>query len=276
MTVTSRVVDDPARRNLWHPDEPRPIRVYEWRPDGTPAGTVLVSHGTGGSGSAMGWLADPMVAAGFRVVAVDHHGNDFVGGYHPAGFAHVWERPRDLSVVLDDLGSVGPVGVAGFSAGGYTAGALVGGRADPAIVRMVLDGGIELPPIPELPGAFERLREETTAVELEQAVERSAADLRDPRVTAAYVVAPAIGAMLTEESLAAIEVPVAVRWGDADDVNPFELHVQAYVDHISGVDARSVGADVRHEDFIESATPDPTVRDAVGRDAAAFFLRQMG
>lgn len=267
---------DAGRPHFWRPGEPRPIRTYTWQPDGTPSGTVLVSHGTGGSGSAMGWLVEPLVAAGFRVVAVDHHGNDFVGGYHPAGFVHVWERPRDLTVVLDDLQVAGPVGVAGFSAGGYTAAALVGGRADPAITRLVLDGTIELPPIPELPDAFERLRDETTAAELELEVERSAADLRDPRVAAAYVVAPAIGAMLTEESLAGIEVPLAVRWGGADDVNPYDLHVQPYVDLVPGVDARSVGTDVRHEDFIEARTPDSAVRDAVGLDAAAFFLRQLG
>ena len=37
---------------------------------------VVVSHGTGGSGGDMRWLVEPLVAAGFRVIAVDHHGNN--------------------------------------------------------------------------------------------------------------------------------------------------------------------------------------------------------
>jgi pimeloyl-ACP methyl ester carboxylesterase len=79
------------------------------------------SRGTGGSGSDMRWLVEPLVAAGFRVIAVDHHGNNYVDGYEPEGFLFVWERPRDLTFVLDVLANEqphGPVGAAGFSVGG--------------------------------------------------------------------------------------------------------------------------------------------------------------
>jgi predicted dienelactone hydrolase len=71
----------------------------------------------------MRWLVEPLVAAGFRVIAVDHHGNNYVDGYEPEGFLFVWERPRDLTFVLDVLANEqphGPVGAAGFSVGGYT------------------------------------------------------------------------------------------------------------------------------------------------------------
>jgi predicted dienelactone hydrolase len=239
---------------------------------------VLVSHGTGGSGGAMGWIAEPLAAAGFRVVAVDHHGNDFAGGYHPAAFLFVWERPRDLTVALDALsvdGPVGPVGVFGFSAGGYTAGALVGGRVDPGIVRLVLDGTIPVPPIPELPDALDRLRESLSSDGVNAAVAGSGADLADPRVRAAFLVAPAIGAMLRPASLAAVDVPVAVRWGGADDVNPYDLDVRAYVDLVPGVEAGCVGPGVRHQDFIEPLVAETAARDRVAADAVAFFRRHL-
>ena len=77
----------------------------------------------------MRWLVEPLVAAGFRVIAVDHHGNNYVDGYEPEGFLFVWERPRDLTFVLDVLADEqphGPVGAAGFSVGGYTLAALAG------------------------------------------------------------------------------------------------------------------------------------------------------
>ena len=272
-----RLVLDHERRDLWDPSAPRPVRLYEWAPAvpaADPAPVVLVSHGTGGSGSAMGWLAEPLAAAGFRVVAVDHHGNDFVGGYHPAAFLFVWERPRDLTVVLDALAAeapVGPVAVAGFSAGGYTAAALVGARADREVVRLLLDGTIPVPPIPEFPDAIDRLRADLTPAELEAAAAASGADLADPRIGAAFLVAPAVGALMTPESLAGVRVPVAVRWAGADDVNPYDTDVQAYADLVPGADVRCVGPGVRHQDFIAPLVADGTIRDAVGRDAASFL-----
>jgi predicted dienelactone hydrolase len=222
----------------------------------------------------MGWLAEPLAAAGFRVVAVDHHGNDFVGGYHPAGFLFVWDRPRDLTVALDAIAAeapIGPVGVVGFSAGGYTAAALVGARADREIVRLLLDGTIPVPPIPEFPDALEALRAAVPADEIDAAAAASGADLADPRVRAAFLVAPAVGALMTPESLAAVRVPVAVRWAGADDVNPYDTDVRAYVDLVPGVDARCVGPHVRHQDFIAPLVADATIRDRVARDAVSFL-----
>jgi predicted dienelactone hydrolase len=227
----------------------------------------------------MGWLAEPLAAAGFRVVAVDHHGNDFVGGYHPAGFLFVWDRPRDLTVALDAIaaqGPIGPVGVAGFSAGGYTAAALVGARADREIVRLLLDGTIPVPPIPEFPDALEALRAAVPPGEIDAAAAASGADLADPRVRAAFLVAPAVGALMTPESLAGIRVPVAVRWAGADDVNPYDTDVRAYVDLVPGVDARCVGPDVRHQDFIAPLVADATIRGAVAREAVAFLRAALG
>src|SRR5262245_11811469 len=115
-----RVLYDASRRDLREPSRPRPIRVYEWEPQSSaamPGPLVVVSHGTGGSGSDMKWLVEPLVAAGFRVVAVDHHGNNYVDGYEPEGFLYVWERPKDLSVVLDVLANEQPGGRVGAEIG---------------------------------------------------------------------------------------------------------------------------------------------------------------
>jgi predicted dienelactone hydrolase len=272
-----RVVHDHTRRDFRDPSAPRPVRIYEWpptTPTTDPAPVVLVSHGTGGSGSAMGGLAEPLADAGFRVVAVDHHGNDFVGGYHPAGFLFLWERPRDLVVALDAIAEeapLGPVAAAGFSAGGYTAAALVGARIDPRVVRMLLDGAVPMPFIPEYPDALPDLRAALPPDDIEAAIAAAGADLSDPRVRAAFLVAPGAGPLLTPESLAGIDVPVAVRWGGADDLNPYDVDVRPHVDLVPGVDARCVGPDVRHQDFIAPLVADPTVRDAVAREAAGFL-----
>ncbi|WP_338693087.1 alpha/beta hydrolase [Streptomyces sp. Q6] len=277
-----RVVHDPSRSDVRDPGRPRPVRLYVWeprRPSPHPTPLVVVSHGTGGSGSSMEWLTGPLREAGLRVVALDHHGNNFVDGYEPEGFLHVWERPRDVSFALDTLARerpLGPVGVAGFSLGGYTAAALVGARVDPRILWAVLTGEIPLPDIPEFPGALAALRkkyplDESSRRELEAA----GADFTDPRVRAVFQVAPGVGALVTPESLAAVRVPVGIRWGGADTVNPYEVDTRPYLEHIPTARGRSAGPDVRHDDFFAPEPADPAVRVRVGEEAAAFFRQHL-
>ncbi|MEU3604311.1 alpha/beta hydrolase [Streptomyces sp. NPDC035033] len=271
-----RVLFDGTREDYREPGRPRPVRVYVWEPAGAGAGTVVVSHGTGGSGADMGWLAAPLRAAGFRAVAVDHHGNNHVDGYEPEGFVHVWERPRDVSFVLDRLGAerpLGPVGVAGFSAGGYTAAATAGARLDPALLEAVLTGAVPLPAIPEFPDVLDALRAKRPG---EGVPGGAGDDLTDPRVRAVFQVAPGLGGLVTPESLARVRVPVGVRWAGADDICPYDSDVRPYLEHVPAASGVSVGPAVRHDDFFAEEPADPTARVRVGEAAAAFFAAHLG
>ncbi|WP_263107181.1 alpha/beta hydrolase family protein [Kitasatospora sp. DSM 101779] len=279
----TRVLFDTARRDLREADRPRPVRVYEWEPQGAvvePAPVVAVSHGTGGSGVGMGWLAGPLAAAGFRVVAVDHHGNNFVDGYEPEGFLCPWERPRDLVLALDVLAEerpLGRVGAAGFSAGGYTAAALAGVRLDPGVLHALVTGAVPLPEIPEFPGVVDAFRAKVSDAELPAVTAAAGADLADPRVRAVFQVAPGLGPMVTAESLAAVRVPVEIRWGGADVVTPYEADTRPYLEGIPSAAGREIGPEVAHADFIG---PDPApgaakARAEVAADAVAFFRRHL-
>lgn len=277
-----RVLHDESRPDLRNPAGPRPIRLYLWEPEhppAAPAPLVVVSHGTGGSGSNMDWLVHPLREAGFRVLALDHHGNNFIDGYEPEGFLHPWERPRDVSFALDALARerpLGPVGAAGFSLGGYTAVALAGARIDPQIVWAVFTGALPLPEIPEFPGVLEALRKKYPVDESSRsALNAAAADLTDPRVRAVFQVAPGVGALVTPESLATVRVPVGIRWGGADTVNPYEVDIRPYLEHIPTASGHSAGPDVRHDDFFAPEPSDPAVRVRVGKEAAAFFLHHL-
>lgn len=275
------VLYDDTRRDLCDPSAPRPVRLYVWEPVRrvTDAGPlVVVSHGTGGSGSAMSWLVRPLVEAGLRVVALDHHGNNFVDGYEPEGFVLGWERPRDVTVALDALAArepLGPVGVAGFSFGGYTAAALAGARVDRDVVAALLGGELPEPVVPEFPGLIAAVREKRTPEELAAAVQDSGADVSDPRVRAVFQVAPGLGSLLTPGSLAAIRIPVELRWGGADTITPYAEDTAPYLENIPGITGHCVGPDVRHEDFFEHLPGDGEARTRTGADAAPFFLRHL-
>lgn len=276
-----RLLHDASRRDLSDPTRPRPVRLYLWephRPLAVPAPVVVVSHGTGGSGSTMGWLARPLAAAGFRVVALDHHGNNDVDGYEPEGFTFVWERPRDLSFTLDALAAeepLGPVGAAGFSLGGYTVAALAGARVDPQIVAALLAGRIPLPALPEFPDIIEALREKVPADELQAMIGVAGADVSDSRVRAVFQVAPAVGSLVTPESLATVRVPVELRWGGADTICPFDEDTRPYLDHIPTAAGRSAGPDVCHEDFFEAEPTGEPTRTHIAQEAATFFRQHL-
>lgn len=277
-----RVLYDESRPDLREPARPRPVRLYLWEPSrarDTPAPLVVVSHGTGGSGSEMEWLVRPLHEAGLRVLALDHHGNNFVGGYEPEGFLHVWDRPQDVTFALDALDReqpLGPVGVVGFSLGGYTAAALAGARVDPRILWALRTGAVPMPEIPEFPGAMEALRKKYPEDEAaRRTVDGAGGDFSDARVRAVFLLAPGLGGFVTRESLEAVRVPVGIRWGGADTVNPYEADTRPYLEHIPTASGRSAGPAVRHDDFFAPEPADPTARVRVGGEAAAFFLEHL-
>jgi predicted dienelactone hydrolase len=81
----------------------------------------------------MAWVTEPLAAAGFLVVAFDHHGNNFLDGYLAEGFARWWERALDATFALDLLTEREEIGPAG--AGGLLARRIHGRGADRRQIR---------------------------------------------------------------------------------------------------------------------------------------------
>ena len=192
---------------------------------------ILLSHGTGGSAAGLGWLGEALAANGYIVAAVNHHGNT---GAEPnptlQGTIVWWDRPQDLSVVIDKLladprfGSridASRVGVAGFSIGGYTALAAVGARL--SLVqwqKLCRDTSTACKLPPEVSDKFspeDAERMVTQDPRVLAALSHMDDSYADPRIKAAFVMAPVEKAAMTDDSLKTIRVPVYIVVGDKDD-----------------------------------------------------------
>ncbi len=270
---------DESRPN-WAASGGRPVRTYVWPAAGADGQqpVVLISHGTGGSAQDLDWLAEPLAAAGFLVAGPDHHGNNYVDGYLPEGFACSWERPRDLSFVLTQLEAelpVGQAGAIGFSLGGYTVSALVGVRLQPARLRAVVDGLAPAEPLPEFPGLLDAIRAKYDQQSIESILRASGADCADPRISAAFMICPAIGMLADEQSLAAVTRPVEIRWAGADEITPAAQNALRYAGLIPGARAECVGDQVTHYQFVDGSEAGRNARDSVAGDAVAFFNQQL-
>jgi predicted dienelactone hydrolase len=255
----------------------RPVRTTVWQPSGTgPHPIVLLSHGTGGAVADLSWLASALVAAGIAVLGVDHHGNTHVEPYDAEGFARNWDRPRDLTFALDQLADpfdLTRVGAAGFSLGGYTAAALLGARLNTAVLRAIFEGELPAGPLPEFPDLLEHLRKRIS--DPDEWLAGAADSWRDDRVRAAFLMAPAQGALVEPASLARIDRPVEIRWGDADDNMVPAENALRYLALIPGARGRSVGATVGHYEFIHPNGDGAAVCAEVAADAVEFFREQL-
>lgn len=275
MTPQTLHLTDPARR-AFDAAAARPVRVHLWRAAAQQAPLVLLSHGTGGAAADLAWWARGLQEAGFDVAAVDHHGNNHVDGYLAEGFAWWWERPRDLSFVLDHVEARGPVGACGFSIGGYTAAAVCGARVSANAFRALATGQIEAPPTPEYPGVAEELAARYEESDAEAWVGLAAADHRDSRVRAGFLLCPSLGPMIIAESLAGIDVPVAVRWTAADDVAPPAGNGVRYAELVPGADGGTVGAPTAgHHGFVRPDQDDPHAKADVVAASTSFFAREL-
>ena len=256
--------EDPNRRH-YTKDTPRPLLTHSWYPTTTDAKEtpwnigvfrmgwaaedaplpsvakrrplVVLSHGTGGAASQLSWLAEALATQGFMVAAVNHHGNTAAEpAYLPHGFALWWERPRDLSVLIDRLLAdekfalnIDPtrIGVVGFSLGGYTALALGGVRIDRQRWMSFCksapnDANCRLPPeAPFTEADIEAL--EQSDVGYQRSLKRSNASYADPRIRAIAAIAPAMGRAIAAGSLGQVRIPTRLFVGSLDEQVPPDL-----------------------------------------------------
>ncbi len=241
---------------------------------------VVISHGAGGNAGQFGWIASELAQAGFAVVLPNHPGTT-TGNASAEAAIRVWERPADVSAVLDEITAnadaypyidTNNIAILGFSAGGYTAMATAGARVDPDLLQHFCDDtdhgmsdcaflahfGIDL-----------------HAYDLSPAAQ----DLRDPRIATAVVIDPGIVETMTASSLEQIDIPMLmINLGDEETI-PVGVYARAAADLIPTAQY-AVVEDAIHFSFLAQCKPrgrrilidegelDPLCDDAGGRARA--------
>ncbi|HEY1880759.1 MAG TPA: alpha/beta hydrolase [Caulobacteraceae bacterium] len=227
---------------------------------------ILLSHGFGGSARSLAWFGLALARAGYVVVAPDHPGNNGLDKMTLAGALLSWDRAEDLKAALDAAIAdpvIGPhmdrarLGVAGFSAGGYTSLVAAGARASPerlgVFCRAHPQDGICMPQ-KEFSFSQDDAAAAMRSPPLSGEAARAGDDHAIPGIRAVFAIAPAIVQELTPESLERIRPPVAIILGDADPVAPPATNGFVAAHLIPHAELKVLPG-VGHYDFIGVCTP---------------------
>ena len=233
-------------------------------------GLVLLSHGSGGGRLNHRDTAIRLAEGGYIVAAPEHAGDSWRDRRHSGTAANWLRRPRQLSAVLDRLlgdAVFGPhidparIGAVGHSAGGYSVLALIGGRADMAVLARHCTQRYE-----QDPGfcGYGRPDGHPTG---------PMPDLSDPRVGAVAAVAP-VGALFGEGAFAGVQVPAQIHLLAGDLVLREPWHAEN-IAALMGEYAQLVAHSNAHHFAFITPFP-PAMADevgAAGRDPAGFDRR---
>ncbi len=186
---------------------------------------VAMSHGTGGSFADDPQTAHALAQAGFVVIAISHTGDTYDDRSRSMRIA---ERPAQLERAIDymlgewrDRAALDPrrIGAYGFSSGGFTVLAAIGGEPDLSKIG---------PHCVEHPHFYDcQLNRTAPGAAPPPALAHPAPVAHDPRIRAAVVAAPALGFTFVPSGLANVHVPIQLWRGEWDTVLPQPYYAEA-------------------------------------------------
>jgi predicted dienelactone hydrolase len=249
------------------------IEAGLWLPegidDGSPRPLVVISHGNGGWYRGHYDTAEALAAAGFVVAALTHPGDNWRDDSRATQLS---DRPRHIRLLIDRMTEAssglpaidpGRIGAFGFSAGGFTVTTLAGGDSDPARIRQHCEAHPEF-----------------FACRLFALQPIDAGDWQpqghDPRIRAAVIAGPALGLAFTDESLAAIRIPIQLWQAEEDEVLPAPFNAEPIRDRLGRPPEYHRVPGAGHYDFLPPCAPEMAAaipvlcRSRPGFDRAAF------
>lgn len=217
---------------VWYPAEEGDAPLFDYGPLGTGAAldgatpdcaslrpVALFSHASGWFGQQSFFLAERLASHGWVVIAPDHTGNTREDQDANTLGATLMRRPRDLADALDAvLGGAAGDGIAACLDGTETYSVIghdVGGES----ALLAAGAPVDLDALATRCAAHEEL---ACAAHDAWTAGGSAADLSDPRVRAAVVIAPSLK-LSTASAIAAITAPTLVIGGTEDSAVDWDL-----------------------------------------------------
>jgi len=306
--TTPREYADSSRSN-WIGTGPRPLRVIIWYPcdrggtketieenkditllkngslseKNTKYPLIIISHGAGQKALQMFWLGSYLAMHGYITAAVNHNGTaeeEMKKGSQTLSDFCFWERPRDLSAVLNFIlkdhffaGKIDTqkIGAAGFSLGGASVIMAAGARLN-------LDSLKENspPPPPQIKNEIERFIElsKTDSI-VKSSVGSSANSFEDKRIKAVFALAPAVGGGFTKAGLSEVHIPVRIAVGDKDLITPAETNAKRYSQYIPNVELIMMPGEAGHFIIEKSESKRKEIIENVSGLALKFFNDQL-
>jgi predicted dienelactone hydrolase len=212
---------------------------------------IVMSHGSGADRYTISWLAEVLTANGYIVAAMDHFGNTW-NNKIPEYYARPWERPLDISFVLDKLLGASQfkdhieqnkIGFVGYSLGGATgiwiAGAEVAALDSEYIKKnCIREVGNFIP---------ENILENIDFNEAK-------GSFLDKRISAMVLMAPALGWLFDEKSLAKIKIPIVIFASENDQVVPIDMNAKVFAKQISQASLKIFTGEANHYIFLSRTT----------------------
>ena len=272
----------PLLIGIWYPSQttPKPVSMGPTTMavalnaplNGQALPLVVVSHGTGGSLLSHFDTAIALADAGMVVVALNHTGDNYAD---QSRSTDIMDRSRQVSRVIDHMLSTwegrvaidpGRIGMFGFSSGGFTALASIGGIADFATIG---------PMCRQYPQDFAC---QLLAKSQSPVVFTAPTVVTDARIKAAVVAAPALGFTFSPDGLKNVSVPVQLWRAENDVIVPHPRYAEAVRLAMPVAPEYHVVPNAGHFDFLVPcsealASLAPSIcTSAPGFDRAAFHI----
>ena len=197
-----------------------------------PAAVVVISHGFGSNRQTFARLAEHLASHGLAVAAIEHPATNstsvsqfLTGVLTPVATDVFVERPRDISLLLDQLVAISApgekyhnridpsrVGVLGQSLGGYTALAIGGAQLDIEYLRQQCATSRQSLPF--------NLSIELQCQLLEAGPLEDSYSLRDDRVVAVMALNPVSSVIFGPAGMGTLQIPLTIVAGEDDFFAP--------------------------------------------------------
>ena len=226
---------------------------------------IIISHGSGGSALQHLWLIEPMVEAGYFVLAINHHGNTSEESkLHPFGDHLWWERSNDIQFAINALSknkqwnsyfNKNNIGIAGFSLGGATAMASVGALTNQNYINdfcstqeksFICHTYKSIMPLKSF-SLSEKQAYRTSMQRMRQSYKVNS-------IKAAFLIAPALMMSFEKDSLSLINIPIESIFGQNDNIIQSKQSIsilKTYVSKAKVIILEGAG----HYSFLSSCNP---------------------